>query len=177
MLSRALRQSSFHFGANVAQVASCRGIRRMRPTIGTTSDERELRLLRKLEGMLAEAKLKQKEDEQEARELLESASNPENPEVSQKHLVWFWNKAISENDREKLAIHGINSADDLQAAYLEADVAMSIPPFPQPDQLEARLQVAYGLCKRIPDLIMQAQTQSNAERFKSFKSLFGDFKF
>jgi len=60
--------------------------------------------------------------------------------------------------------------EDLQAAYHEADVTMTSPPFPSLETLEPRLQVAHELYLKIPDLVMQARQASRAAKLKS---LFG----
>ncbi|THV05498.1 hypothetical protein K435DRAFT_850050 [Dendrothele bispora CBS 962.96] len=172
MLPRAIQsilrsQITGHLGKNVACLGGCRGYRRLRSGIGSTSEERDDRLLRKLEAQLAEAKAKLKEEEQEAEDHLSSSQNLK---TRQDRITWFWQKAMPEKDRKQLEEYGIHSVEDLQAVYHEADVAMTSPPFPPLESLEPRLQVAHELYTRIPDMVMQARQASRAAKLKS---LFG----
>lgn len=54
--------------------------------------------------------------------------------------------------------------EDLQAAYHEADIVMTTPPFPKPESLEPRLRIAHNLHMRIPEKIAAARRESSLSR-------------
>ncbi|KAF8826525.1 hypothetical protein HHX47_DHR5000372 [Lentinula edodes] len=119
----------------------------------------------KLESQLAELKKTIKEEEEDAHKFLERHASGEQAKADkQNQYVWFWEKALSDDDRKKLASLNIKSLDDLQAAYHEADVAMTTPPFPKSEKLDPRLRIAHNLHMRIPEKIAAARRQSTLSR-------------
>ncbi|KAJ4492925.1 hypothetical protein C8J55DRAFT_555908 [Lentinula edodes] len=167
-----LRHSS-SFGLRIYKIAVThrsilgpfRGYRRLRASTGSTADARDAALIKKLESQLAELKKTIKEEEEDAHKFLERHASGEQAKADkQNQYVWFWEKALSDDDRKKLASLNIKSLDDLQAAYHEADVAMTTPPFPKSEKLDPRLRIAHNLHMRIPEKIAAARRQSTLSR-------------
>ncbi|KAF5393841.1 hypothetical protein D9757_000232 [Collybiopsis confluens] len=148
-----------------ALVIPARGYRRLKGGISSIADARDAAILKKLENQLAELKKKIKDEEDDAHKYLERhASGAQAKADKQNQYVWFWEKVLTSEDRTKLASLNINSLDDLQAAYHDADIAMTTPPFPKPESLEPRLRIAHNLHMGIPEKIAAAQRQSSLSR-------------
>lgn len=146
-------------------LATSRHYRRVKSLTGSTSDARDERLLKKLEAQLAAVKEQIKNEEQDAMSILEKHAN--NSQIGS-HNEYFWERSLNNNDRKQLAEHGINSMEDLQRAYHEADVVMTTPPFPKLEDLEPRLQVAHELHKLIPERIAASRRVRSASILKRF---------
>ncbi|KAF9076434.1 hypothetical protein BDP27DRAFT_1313320 [Rhodocollybia butyracea] len=146
-------------------LVSARGYRRLKAGTGSTADARDAALIKKLQSQLEELKKKIADEEEDAHTFLERHASGEQAKADKQHqYTWFWEKALSDGDRQKLASLSIKSLDDLQAAYHEADVAMTTPPFPKPEQLQPRLRIAHDLHMRIPEKIAAARRQSSLSR-------------
>ncbi|KAG7097183.1 hypothetical protein E1B28_004555 [Marasmius oreades] len=145
--------------------ASNRQYRRVKSLSGSTSDARDERLLKKLEAQLTAVKEQIKADEQDAIGILDKFAK--NSQI-ENHNAYFWERILNNDDRRQLSEHGINSMEDLQAAYHEADIAMTSPPFPKLESLEPRLQVAHELHKLIPERIAAARRARSSSTLKRF---------
>ncbi|KAE9399009.1 hypothetical protein BT96DRAFT_976085 [Gymnopus androsaceus JB14] len=94
---------------------STRGYRRLRAGTGSTADARDAALLKRLESQLAELKKNIKTEEEDAHKFLERHASGEQAKADKNNqYVWFWEKALTDNDREKLATLQIKSLEDLQ---------------------------------------------------------------
>ncbi|KAK7060336.1 hypothetical protein VNI00_001101 [Paramarasmius palmivorus] len=140
--------------------------RRIKTGLSSTSDARDEAVLKKLEAQLAELKKRMKQEEEDAANIANQYSKDKESEF-ENHTAYFWQRILSKEDRKQLASHEINSMDDLEAAYHEADIKMTTKPFPKLEQLPPKLQLAHELHKSIPHRV-NAHRKSHAMSLKSF---------
>ncbi|KAG5654489.1 hypothetical protein H0H81_001988 [Sphagnurus paluster] len=123
----------------------------------TNAQRQDERLLKRLEAQLANAQARLKREEEEAEELQrqqhQHGSRAATKESGENHNVYFWDKVLSNEDRAKLAKHGIKTFDELYFLHSEAEAAMSQPPHPSVENLQPRLRVAYEMYSSIPQKV------------------------
>ncbi|GLB33559.1 hypothetical protein LshimejAT787_0104430 [Lyophyllum shimeji] len=112
------------------------------------------RLLKRLEAQLEIAQAKLKREEEAAEALQKQQLHHKDPAAAQafgqNHNAWFWDKVLSQEDRVKLAKHGIRNFDQLYSLQAEAEMATKKPPYPSIEALEPCLRVAHEIYASIP---------------------------